>query len=191
MLPASHGQVGGSGGGAAYTTPQGNTNAPTQGNPGGLGPVGPGAGTGGGGAGRPGFSNGPAPLLPGPSYPGATGGQGGDGILVEMTGIPVWVAGGGGGGGYGLLNTGNYEYGGYGGTGSGAVPGSGAYAGRNYWAGGNGYVAASGSANTGGGGGGSSTDTYPGYYNTVSYHPYQNNGGNGGSGTIFIRWKRI
>lgn len=187
-VPASHGQVGGSGGGAAYTTPQGNTNAPTQGNPGGPGPAAPGAGTGGGGAGRPGFTFGPNPLLPG--QPAITGGQGGDGILVEMTGIPVWVAGGGGGGGYAPPGNTDYIYGGYGGTGSGPVPGAGAYAGRNGYQTSYLYAAYPASANTGGGGGASSADQHPSYLNNPS-NQNQNNAGNGGSGTIFIRWKRI
>jgi len=194
--PDTHGQSGGSGGGAAYTVPGGVTESSPQGFPGGPGPSPTGSGTGGGGAGRAGYGPGPNPRLPGPGYPGATGGQGGDGIIVEFTGIPTWVAGGGGGGAYGPMGSSDYWYGGYGGSGSSLAPTQpyGARAGRNYYSTSNGYTASSAGANTGGGGGGSAGDTYPSSNQVPqasTYAPYNNNAGNGGSGVIFIRWKRV
>ena len=92
------------------------------------------------------------------------GGDGGDGLQNNITGTNTYYAGGGGGGQY-LYNTasGTYGDGGSGGGGNGGRP--------------NAINGTYGISNTGGGGGGASADS--------GFAP---NGGNGGSGTVIIKY---
>ena len=92
------------------------------------------------------------------------GGDGGDGIATSITGSSVTYAGGGGGGQY-LYNTasGTYGDGGSGGGGNGGRP--------------NAVNGTYGMPNTGGGGGGASAN-----------QGSAPNGGNGGSGTVIIKY---
>lgn len=185
------GQPGGSGGGYAYSFPIsafGSSSAAGQGNPGGLTWNPNGSGTGGGGALRAGFNGSVTPSIPAPAQPGLTGGQGGAGILVEFTGTPTFVAGGGGGGTYsGTLptNPGVYPVGGPGGEGGGGN------AGNISWNTTGTVNAQAGTANTGGGGGAAGWDSNPTYNGTPTNSPRWNDAGNGGSGVIFLRWRKV
>jgi hypothetical protein len=105
-----------------------------------------------------------------------TYGDGGDGVLFNITGIPKYFAGGGGGGNYVSIRGGNGGKGGGGGGAStdypGTVQGLGGIDGGES---GKTTIGGNGGENTGGGGGGGA------YNGSVS-------GGNGGSGIVVIRW---
>ena len=105
-----------------------------------------------------------------------TYGDGGDGVLFNITGIPKYFAGGGGGGNYKSIRGGNGGKGGGGGGAStdypGTVQGLGGIDGGES---GKTTIGGNGGENTGGGGGGGA------YNGSVS-------GGNGGSGIVVIRW---
>ena len=124
-------------------------------------------GGGGGGAGAPGVS---ATLAEGTAVDGFTenlyGGDGGDGVMVPITGENVYYGGGGGGGGTRLTLTANGGNGGGGAGGkeSGNVPQAGE----------------AGTDGTGGGGGGGGS-----YSTSVG-----GAGGDGGSGVVIIRFRR-
>ena len=94
-----------------------------------------------------------------------TAGTGGDGFATTITGSSTHLGGGGGGGSYVSSNASLQSAGGAGGGGTGA---------------GFGAAATSGSANTGGGGGG----TKSGYFGGGNYQ-----GGAGGSGIVYIKYK--
>lgn len=183
------GQPGGSGGGIGRQYPAsafGANSAPGQGYPGGNTSPPANSGAGGGGASREGFNGGSSPSIPG--APTATGGQGGGGILNEFTGIPTFVAGGGGGGSYsGNLptNPGTYLPGGAGGEGGGGN------AGNISWQLTGSVAAQSGAVNTGGGGGAAGWDSNPTTNTSAPGIPKWNDAGAGGSGVIFLRWKRV
>ena len=161
------GRPGGSGGGASARLDASSEGAGTanQGFPGGGNLTGTNPDntmTGGGGAGGAG---GAFPGTPNTSTPGGVG------LESNITGAPVFRAGGGGGGGHANtpLPGGN---GGNGGGGDGAQPG-------NNWTGQN------GSAMTGGGGGGNHRSApWP-----VSPNQTANTGGNGGSGVVIVRYE--
>jgi len=144
------GQAGGSGGGGTSLENAGGAGTAGQGYSGGTG------GTegiyhragGGGGASEAGKTD-----------TGGVGSDGGDGLLINISGSDVYYAGGGGGGG----NAGTIGYGGLGGGGN-----SGANTG--------GDTGEAGTPNTGGGGGGGGGSATRGH------------GGAGGSGIVIIRY---
>jgi hypothetical protein len=134
-LSSTSGAVGGSGGGGSspavpYTV--GSAGTAAQGNSGGQGFQGANSGGGGGGG---------AATAGGSGQNGVAGG-GGQGLNFNISGTPVWYAGGGGAS---TELTAYYSMGGYGGAGAGG--------------GGNGVA---GTASTGGGGGGASRGVYSG-----------------------------
>jgi len=160
--------TGGSGGGGAAFTDDGNGGSGTsgQGYDGGTGERGGTGGMyacgGGGGAAQVG-SNG--------DYATLTAGDGGDGLAVSITGSSVAYAGGGGGGSHGDSSTYTNGSGGAGGGGDAAAQPSSQ----------GGAAGSSGSNNTGGGGGGSSS-----YISTGG-----SAGGSGGSGVVILRYPNI
>jgi hypothetical protein len=175
---AANGASGGSGGGGGGQG-NGNTSAGIsstgEGSNGGIGGSGSGSnfpelGGGGGGAGQPG-SNGVGPSASAGSPPTtAACGDGGDGIQLDITGTEQFYAGGGGGGGRDDFAFSTFGFGGRGGGGSGRIGGaSDPYGG----------IGLDGSANYGGGGGGGG-----GNYGTTEIY----SGGNGGSGTVILRF---
>ena len=113
---------------------------------------------GGGGAGD--VSNGNAPTT-------GKGGNGGNGIAIDISGSIVYYGGGGGGGAAGV--SGGTYYGGSGGLGGGGDGGN--LINNSYTPG------SSGTANTGGGGGGNNQQGAP-----------LSNAGSGGSGIVIIRY---
>ena len=171
---------GGSGGGGGYTSspPSGGLSAKGQGNPGGghsnqaLAGYSDAffnnyAGGGGGGAGFHGERGTPNTLSNyGLNITSQSGGKGGDGILLNISGRPKYYGGGGGGGTYAGGVGGLGGLGGGGKGGSGAVnPGEAGVAGVN------------GTGGGGGAGGG------PGSGASVA-----GNGGNGGKGIVIVRY---
>mgnify|MGYP000014686600 CR=1 FL=1 len=159
--PDNQGKVGGSGGGGA------------SGGVGGLGTLG--MGNNGGNASSTSYWNhagGGGAGTAGSSATSTSCGDGGDGLEISITGIPIYYAGGGGGGSH-PPNPSN-QLGGKGGLGGG---GDGGVANNTDARG------ESGVPNTGGGGGGSSAVN-----GSVSGAKI---GGNGGSGIVIIRWKKI
>jgi hypothetical protein len=187
------GRAGGSGGGSGATDgggggagPGGAGQQPTSasggyGNPGGSGytynsgisPDNNHNGGGGGGAGRPGETG---------AQRTARAGQGGDGVLVNITGTNLFWGGGGGGGSYQAARGGRGGLGGGGGGGANSVGsiftaafggGEALNSGGN-GSNGSGATGGNGGANTGGGGGGAS------WFNVA--------GGAGGSGIVIIRY---
>lgn len=151
---------GGSGGGGGYysgnVAPNGQNTygagTPGQGSDGGIGrAIGEWGGGGGGGAGRSGTPQGGTI----PTYR-----RGGDGRLIDISGVPTYYGGGGGGGVYydGANSLGGLGGGGLGGSG---LPNN----------------STPGQANTGGGGGGG------------GYYQYGIGGSAGGSGIVIIRYK--
>lgn len=161
---AENGQNGGSGGGAAINSQVNGTNGLRvgngYGNDGGLsGRPSAGGGGGGGGAGERGENGQYTTAIE------SIAGNGGDGIELAISGITKYYAGGGGGGCFkDSTRTGIPSIGGLGGGGNGGDP-NGTSSGQDA------------SANSGSGGGGGS-------YNGSVHH----DGGNGGSGVVFIRF---
>ena len=161
------GAGGGSGGGGAGSSTKdkvyaGGAGTNGRGNSGGAGLAEKLVGGGGGGAGAAGSSVSGGFTV--------SGGNGGDGIEYNISGTPIFYAGGGGGGGKGNKNGNSYGSAGSGGQGGGGnggmsienTPGA--------------EACTTGAAHTGGGGGGGSTIT--GYMQ----------GGNGGSGIVILRY---
>jgi len=134
--PVNFGRPGGSGGGAAVSTPAGSGNtppvSPPQGNPGATTPGGPAGG--GGGATASGSTNPPT----------GYGGPGGAGATTSISGTPTAYAGGGGGGTAGGPSPGRSN----GGAGGGGRGGSGSPT----------VCGSVGGTNTGGGGGGAGSE---------------------------------
>jgi hypothetical protein len=152
-VDVSPGGSGGSGGGSSYGVNLTNGTA-GQGFPGGRGDVlyngGGSAGAGGGGgAGGPG----------GTARGNDSGAHGGQGLCIDITGSPVWYAGGGGSSEY-PAGAGNFGRGGIGGGGNGRGVGGAT-------------TPSAGAANTGGGGGGGGSNSA---------------GAAGGSGVVIIRY---
>ena len=160
-LGSNTGKDGGSGGGGKRNFNAGGSATSGQGNDGGQG--GAGTGTyvacagGGGGAGVVGQAGG----VRGTGY----GGNGGDGLQIDISGTNTYYAGGGGGGSYEQANV-RFGLGGNGGGGRAASLN---------------VLAVAGTANTGGGGGGG------GLHNSGENAKW--NGAAGGSGIIIIKYK--
>ena len=162
---ARAGASGGSGGGSTDASYAAGTGTSGQGNAGGLGLTASDKnrliGAGGGGAGGAGGSVSPAGTV--------SGGSGGDGIEYDISGVPLYYAGGGGGGGRDNKDGNSYGNPGSGGRGGGGKGGMFTVTGAET------EIPTAGEANTGGGGGGS---TVAGQYA----------GKNGGSGIVIIRY---
>jgi uncharacterized repeat protein (TIGR01451 family) len=148
------GRNGGSGGGASHQGPPGQPNPSGQGSVGGTGTINTGdsSGGGGGGAGRAG-GDGTA----------VQAGRGGDGVSSDITGSPVFYAGGGAGGGDTRGDTVLANVGGLGGGGASTNTAQ---------------IAGSGAPGTGGGGAGG----------WVIDSVVPSTGGNGGSGVVILRY---
>ena len=162
------GVAGGSGGGAGSGSTTIGAGTAGQGNDGGIRGVNGGnsVGGGGGGAGRPGGA--------GSTDSPPSGGSGGQGFRTDISGTPMWYAGGGGGGGMQAGNSGNLGSPGGGGDGGGgqggmAVPSGTANPSFS-------PAAVAGQNGLGGGGGGGSDVS--GFYE----------GGNGGNGIVIVRY---
>jgi hypothetical protein len=147
------GGSGGSGGGSGMGFTNGGTGGTAPYNQGSIGGNSSNSTAGGGG----GF------FSPGRNAVLSVGGNGGNGFLTTITGIPSYFAGGGGGGGYPPFGATAAGFGGLGGGGNGVVGGGGPTS-----------IGATGSANTGGGGGGGGDGS--------------STGGSGGSGIVIIRY---
>lgn len=152
---SSGGSGGGGGGSDGVSSPglqaAGGAGTSGQGNAGGYGlRVSTNSGSAGGGGGAGGV---------GANATNAAAGNGGIGLLYDISGIPTYYAGGGGGGGYNAVSV--QGTGGLGGGGNGGNGNS---------------ISLAGTANTGGGGGGN---------NAAGGNT---SGGNGGSGIVIVRY---